>query len=209
MPAHIQSHVAAQAPITLPAVRWLKRPELQVAEPAAHLTELRVVRAGVEAWTRLRRNAGFADWVSVARALAVGRATAMRVAQTDRPVGSKYNAAVGVWLRQHGLDGIGAQERYKALLVVDHLDEVRKWRDALDEDRRRKLNHPSAVWAHWRRSVTKTDNPEPKVNVAPGLLHRLDVAVRHLDPAQAELRIDEARRVAEWLAQFLHARAAE
>jgi hypothetical protein len=45
--------------------------------------------------------------------------------------------------------------------------------------------------------------------VAPGLLHRLAAALSHLDPEHAELRFDEARRVAEWLAQFLHARAAE
>jgi hypothetical protein len=205
MPAHVDLQRPHVARITLPAVRWLKRPEIEVAEPAAHLAELRVIRAGSEAWQRLRRNASFDDWVAVAKALAIGRAYAMRVAQAPKPVGTRYVAAIGTWLRQHGLDGIGAQERYRSLLVLDHLNEVRKWRDALDEDRRRRLNHPSAVWAHWRRSVTKTDSPKLKVNVAPGLLHRLAVALRHLDPKQAELPLDEVRAVASWLGRHLAA----
>jgi hypothetical protein len=51
-----------------------------------------------------------------------------------------------------------AQERYRALLCMKNLPAIETWRAGLDEAQRRRLNHPGAVWAHWRRSL-KADQP--------------------------------------------------
>jgi hypothetical protein len=92
--------------------------------------------------------------VDVGRALAIGRSFALQSSGTNRPVGSRYNAAMGSWLRENDLDGISAQERYRALLVLENLVSITAWRETLDEAHRRRLNHPNAIWAHWRCSTT-------------------------------------------------------
>ena len=33
---------------------------------------------------------------------------------------------------------------------------IEPWRASLDDAKRRRLNHPSAIWAHWRRHMTMT-----------------------------------------------------
>jgi hypothetical protein len=43
------------------------------------------------------------DALRLAARLAIGRADTMKAAGTNRPVGSKYNAAMGQWVNEHGL----------------------------------------------------------------------------------------------------------
>jgi len=130
------------------------------------------VAAGRDAWARLRRNATYEDWICVGRALAVGRAHAMKLGQINRPFGRRYSAAIGAWLRQHDLDGITGQERHRALWVFDRLDAIERWRTGLDEAKRRRLNHPNAVWAHYCASLRVPRGParpaqKPQNGIAP------------------------------------------
>jgi hypothetical protein len=105
------------------------------------------------AWQRLRNERQtFADWVLIGRALAIGRAVIMRQANANKPAGLRYNRMMAQWLRENGLAGISNQERYRAVLVLENLPAIERWRDGLPEDRRRKLNHPGAIWAHWYRT---------------------------------------------------------
>jgi hypothetical protein len=119
-----------------------------------------VIVAAQQAWRRVRGNATFDDWVSIARGLAAGRAFSMKLAKRNKPVGTTYNRAMGQWLAQHGLDEISAQERYRALLVLDNLAAIESWRNALPEERRRTFNHPGAIWHAWqRRARPNASNP--------------------------------------------------
>jgi hypothetical protein len=80
------------------------------------------VAAGVVAWKRLNEHGRtcWDDWLTVARALLIGRTAALQAAETNRAVGSKYNAAMGRWLRDHGLADVVAQERYRLLLILEN-----------------------------------------------------------------------------------------
>lgn len=114
------------------------------------------VAAGRAAWQRLqeRERKTWADWIEVARALAIGRAQALRIAGTNRPLGSRYNVAMGAWLVDQGMHEINNQMRYRALLVLENLPAISAWREGLDDARRRRLNHPNTVWHAWRRDTT-------------------------------------------------------
>jgi hypothetical protein len=115
------------------------------------------IEAGREAWQRLREapRATWTDWLMVARALIIGRTEALELANTNRPVGTRYNAAMGRWLRETGLADVSAQERYRLLLVLENLPAIEAWRAGLDDAQRRRLNHPGAVWHGWRRAVAE------------------------------------------------------
>ena len=112
------------------------------------------VEAGRAAWARLRgrQRKNWADWLAVGAALVVGRASAMKLAQTNKPFGSKYNSAMGQWLRTHGFDEISTQERYRAILCAENRVAIEAWRSNLDDGTQRRFNHPGAVWHAWRRS---------------------------------------------------------
>jgi hypothetical protein len=110
------------------------------------------IAAARAAWQRLRNERQTNDWVLIGRALAIGRAVCMRQASANKPHGFAYNRMMGAWLRENGLDGVSTQERYRAVLVLENLPAIELWREALPEERRRKLNHPGAVWAHWHRT---------------------------------------------------------
>jgi hypothetical protein len=94
--------------------------------------EARKVRAVEEAAARIKRGDHWLDWVAVGEGLTVGRLEAMRRAGTNVPVGAAYNKAFGLWLDEH----IWAREldkatRNQALWVVDHRDEIERWRETL------------------------------------------------------------------------------
>lgn len=112
------------------------------------------IAAGVAAWSRLRSAATFQDWIAVAKALAVGRAECMRKAGCNTPFGSRYNAATGAWLAQHGLQGVSGQERWQCFEVLENLDAIDAWRAELDDAQRRKWAHPNSILCRWRASLS-------------------------------------------------------
>jgi hypothetical protein len=120
------------------------------------------IKLGRDAWARLSRCACFADWIAVAHALAIGRAYAMKTAETNCPVGSRYNLAMGAWLKENGLDGISAQERYRALLVLENLPAIEKFRADLDPAKARRLNHPAAIWWRWQSAKALAGKTKPR-----------------------------------------------
>ncbi len=96
-----------------------------------------MVAEGRQAWQRLRQRATWADWLAVGRALLISRTEALKAAGTNRCVGTRYIA--GDWLRQNGLDDIAAQERYRLMLILEHLPAIEQWRGGLPESEQRKF----------------------------------------------------------------------
>ena len=121
------------------------------------------IAEGRAAWERLRNRArtSWDDWSMVGRALVAGRTETLKKAKTNRPVGSTYNRMMSEWLRTQGFDSITTPERYRAILCVENSKAIEAWRATLDDAKRRKLNHPGAVWHAWRRSL-KPATPAPQ-----------------------------------------------
>jgi hypothetical protein len=97
------------------------------------------IAAGRAAWQRLCRHerTSWNDRLAMGRVLAIGRAATMKIASTNRAVGTKDNRRWGNGLRENGLADVAAQERYRAMLVLENLAAIETWRDGLDEARRR------------------------------------------------------------------------
>jgi hypothetical protein len=117
------------------------------------------VAAGCAAWERIKDNArtSWSDWVLIGKALIAGRTEAMREAGINRPFGATYVRIFGAWLREHGLDGIDTQQRYRCIVCIENLEAIEEWRAALDEKQRDAWNHPGAVWAHWKRHTPNAE----------------------------------------------------
>ena len=111
------------------------------------------IAAAQSAWARIERASTFDDWVAIGRGLAIGRAHAMKVAGSNSPMGGRYVTAMNFWLTEHKLDGVNKSERCLALKIIQHLPAITSWRETLNEVQRRRLNHPNAIWAHYRRAT--------------------------------------------------------
>src|SRR5262249_27703897 len=119
-----------------------------------------VVQAGVDAWTRLKKDRAWADWVTVGEALLVGQAEAMRSAHTNRPEGRRYDHELADWLRHSGFDGLDKGTRSRLLACLANREAIETWRQSLPPSDRLRLNHPKSVLARWRQATTK--KPEAK-----------------------------------------------
>jgi hypothetical protein len=125
-----------------------------------------IVIGAQAAWVRLQSHErrSWTDWLAVGRGVEIGAASALLAAGTNQRIGSKYNRAVGAWLREAGFDSMNPQTRYRVLLVLENLPEITAWRDGLDAKRKARFNHPGAVWHEWKRS---TREPKPDVEREP------------------------------------------
>jgi hypothetical protein len=112
-------------------------------------------REGRVALDRLNTGCEWSDWQKVGAALAAGRTEAMRIANTNRPKGRKYNRAFGDVLKreQLGTDRLDSATRNQLLQIEENKSAIEEWRATLAPAQRLRLNHPSAVWRNWQRTV--------------------------------------------------------
>jgi hypothetical protein len=119
---------------------------------------------GQEAWGRLKKS--LADWFAVAEALHHGQHLAMLEARTNKPVGARFQAIMGEWLRTTGFHEIDKGVRSRLLDCLKHRAEIGGWHKTLPANKRQRLAHPNAVWRAWRKSTlsgraTVTARPSP------------------------------------------------
>lgn len=71
------------------------------------------VAEGRVAWQQIKENSrrSWDDWLKVGKAIAFGRAEAMRQSKANRPVGTGYVRVFGAFLRDQGFTDTTNQER--------------------------------------------------------------------------------------------------
>ena len=106
--------------------------------PTYHPDEA-VVRAGQEAWCRLRSNATWDDWKHVGKAHLIGRHKAMIEAGVNQPIGRRYNEAFGTWQREFGFENLDKGDRARLFEVMGHLAKIEAWLATLTTSERLRL----------------------------------------------------------------------
>jgi hypothetical protein len=113
--------------------------------------EQAAIREGREAWRRVCTS--WDDWKKVGAAFVIGRTTAMRDAHTNVPKGRGYNAALRAWQKKHGFEGLDdTGDQTRLFRCMEHLAEIEPWL-AKPENKKLRLNHPSAIWRRWQASL--------------------------------------------------------
>jgi hypothetical protein len=110
------------------------------------------IKRGQEAWQRhvYKGKATWSDWIAIGEALLVGRQDAMAAAETNHPIGSRYDSEFGSWLTRHHFDAIDAGDRTCLIKVMDNLPAIEAWRATLTLTARLQLNHPSNILRKWK-----------------------------------------------------------
>jgi hypothetical protein len=116
---------------------------------------------------KVGRRKQYSDWLVVGAAYLDARNEAMRVANTNRPVGKGYVMVCGAWLSKYpALADIHKSVRGHLLNIMENLDAVQTWRSQQDDPD--VLNDPTNVWRKYTRSLkTPKPSPEPKKAQAP------------------------------------------
>jgi hypothetical protein len=109
-------------------------------------SEARKEALAAEADDRIKRRAHWEDWCFIADGFAVGRAKAMRQADTNQPFGKAYTVCFGDWMAARPwAKNTDRTTRNHLLWVADHRSEIEAWRVTLAQSERAKLNHPTAL----------------------------------------------------------------
>jgi hypothetical protein len=91
----------------------------------------------------------------------------MRNANTNAPKGRRYNRAFGDVLKreQLGTDRLDSATRNQLLQIDENKSAIEEWRATLLPAQRLRLNHPSAIWRNWQRTVKGGGRDEPSKEV--------------------------------------------
>jgi hypothetical protein len=134
-----------------------------------------------EAMDRIRDNQHWQDWLAIARFLAEGRRMAWEAA--GRPKnnynGNAYRRMFGRWLELHpkyNAKAIDITTRAHLFWCHDHAEAVSKWREALADNVRNNLNHPTAVKRRYEKENGKDKDSPPRLSPFEKLkAHLIDV----------------------------------
>jgi hypothetical protein len=149
----------------------------------AYVSDDEEVRRGQEAWSRLKKDPSWADWISVGKAHLKGRQAAMREACTNKPTGRRYNQIFGEWLTRYGFDGIDSGDRRRLFEVMERLDGIETWLATLPTGNRLRLNHPTSVLRKWR-ACTQIPTQSKK----PSAFAQMKASVVHLSEENERLK---------------------
>jgi hypothetical protein len=134
-----------------------------------------VIRAGQEAWCRLRSNATWDDWKQVGKAHVIGRHKAMIEAGANAPIGRRYNEAFSAWQREFGFD-LDSGDRTRLFEVMSRLAEIEKWLATLTTCQRLHLNHPTSILRKWKASTAIPTSNAPTKPKPSSLLAQQEAA---------------------------------
>jgi hypothetical protein len=101
-------------------------------------------------------------------ALDIGRSACMREAHVNKPEGRGYSAALSNWKQRHGFADIDRAALSNLTACMRHRQEIEAWRGTLTTDEKLRLNHPSVVFAKWKRTpqcqTSSRQNPHRSEN---------------------------------------------
>jgi hypothetical protein len=89
--------------------------------------------------------------------LAAGRTEAMRKADTNKPMGRKYDKEFGDILKRERLDKLNSGTRGQLFTILDHRIQIAHWYVQLSPDDRQRINHPSSILRHWGKTAEGHD----------------------------------------------------
>jgi hypothetical protein len=159
----------------------------ELAKPTQDPSE-DAVRQGQEAWSRLRANSTWTDWIAVGAAHVIGRAAAMRDAYTNTAKGRAYNVTFSAWQKKFGFEALDKGDRSRLFEVMDHVKEIDDWLQKLPDKERLRLNHPNSVLRRWKAATAAPKaGGEPKMSPMQKIKDELVKAIEERDRYKREI----------------------
>jgi hypothetical protein len=165
----------------MPRLAFMAEPVDDSAHKAEEILRIRVIRAGLDAWHTMHVADDLDKWITVGRALHIGRQWALKTTGANRPIGAMYSRAMGRWCAQNQFGQMPKTTRSYALALFEHAAEVEQWRKTLPE-KQQQLGGLRLL-RRWRR--TQRTEPKPDMEQARAAWRRFVSCVRLLPPDEA------------------------
>jgi hypothetical protein len=127
-------------------------------EIAARFAEQRVIRRGRDCWEQINKSNSVETWLAIGRALCIGKAWALRAANTNKAWGSAYSRLFGQWMAKHGFGAMNKHTRTWAIALYENAAAIERWRSSLSEKDRKRLRDPQSIVRKWRQSCMVCGN---------------------------------------------------
>jgi hypothetical protein len=95
--------------------------------------------------------------VEVCEGLGVARTEAYAVAKTNEVKSYACRKAFGEILKREVLDELNKGTRDQCFKILEHLPAIKEWHAELDQVERLKINHPSTILRHWKKTSAGAD----------------------------------------------------
>ncbi|HUI19788.1 MAG TPA: hypothetical protein VLZ74_01905 [Methylocella sp.] len=137
-----------------------------MSNPMSSLRQARYA-AGKTAIHWLRKGMTFEKWIAIGEAFEEARQEAYEVTGCTGTNRIEHRAVYTKALhkilkREQPLDTIDSGARSQLASIMANLPAVQTWLAGLPEDRRRRLNHPSAVWRNFQKTQAPKELREAK-----------------------------------------------
>lgn len=146
--------------VTLPRLAFVAQP-FEDDDRAADFAQQRIIRAGVESWQLIKKGESFDAWKAVGKALEIGRTHALRVSNSNRPMGKPYCVAFSEWINRHGFAAMPKSVRSVAIELSENIAAIEHWRTTLSDKEQRRLTHPLSNVRRWRAAMKQQSRPDP------------------------------------------------
>jgi hypothetical protein len=166
-------------------------------------------RAAIKRLTERTQNHVFTWWCDYGNAVLAVRNEAMRLAETNQPIGKAFNMHHADIMQREKLQAFDGKTRKDAVDMVENMTHpvdarrlkgIAAWRDGLNESERARLNHPTSIIRKWKAQT------EPLQERQAAAITKDKPENIHLElVANAEGERDDARRLAEGMRELLGA----
>jgi hypothetical protein len=183
---HTQTEPERQEPFTV-EIKWPDNMGC-VTQPNPE----QIIRAGLEAWSQLKKCKTFASWLTVGEAMLAIRTEAMRGAHVNAPEGRRYQQEFSYLLKKSRCeDGSNFEEidkgtRSRLIECVTNRKEIETWLATLTTSERQKLNHPEAVLRRWKKATSK--KPDETAPKKPSHTEKLTASIVTLEEENARMK---------------------
>jgi hypothetical protein len=172
--------------VSLPRLAFTAEPD-DPKEAAERFMEIRIIRAGRNAFEQIAKAQSFEAWKDIGRALCIGKSHALKITGANAAWGQHYSREFGLWLKEHGFDRMPKSTRSVAIELAENAEAIEAWRATLPEKQRRRLVHPLSNVRRWRAATGHVNSrcPQDLRRDAAAAWRRFVGCVQALPPDQA------------------------
>lgn len=137
-------------------------------QPPLEIDTSAIVEAGRDSLAQLGKTF-HPHWTNIIKSVFKGRTDCMRLAHSNKPIGSSYNSLFATWMDINGFGSLSDSERrdcFKCVWPIDYLKDVTTWWSALPDSEKRRWNYPQTVFKKWKETQSVTSKPQKKKSVS-------------------------------------------
>jgi hypothetical protein len=150
----------------MPKLRFMDETVDDTAIKAEQILNLRIIRAGKDAWQEIAKAESFDAWERIGAALTIGKAHALRMSHANAPWGQNYCREFSRWAKEYGFSTMRSGDRSYAIALHENIGAITAWRATLSDKQRSRLTTAQGNVRKWQASIEPPRNGQCSSDLA-------------------------------------------